>query len=83
MSPLMLILLPIVISPLVYLLQGRFRLGSTLALATMAVEEDAQEDARDKAILRASLGLPVADVFRDGPDPLRDAVLARGGGKGA
>ncbi len=56
--------------------------GKVMAIATMAVEEDAREDARDKAVLRATLGLPVADVFRDGPDPLLDAVLARVGGKG-
>ncbi len=38
MSPLSLILLPIAASPLVYLLQGRFRMGRSLALATIAGE---------------------------------------------
>jgi uncharacterized NAD-dependent epimerase/dehydratase family protein len=56
--------------------------GKVVAVATMAVEEDAREDARDKAVLRATLGLPVADVFRDGPDPILDAVLAHVGDKG-
>jgi len=50
--------------------------GRVVAIAVMATEEDPDEEARHEAMLRARVGLPVADVFKDGPGPLLDAVLA-------
>jgi uncharacterized NAD-dependent epimerase/dehydratase family protein len=57
--------------------------GRVAAIAVMAVEEDKVEMTRVEAIITKSLGLPVSDVFRDGPGPLLDYVMAfleKGGG---
>jgi len=53
--------------------------GRVVAIAVMATEEDPDEEARSEAMLRSRVGLPVADVLKDGPGPLLDAVLAAGG----
>jgi uncharacterized NAD-dependent epimerase/dehydratase family protein len=50
--------------------------GRVVAIAVMATEEDPDEEARHEAMLRARMGLPVADVLKEGPGPLLDAVLA-------
>jgi len=74
------------------LLEGTTR-GKVVAVATMATDEDPDEGTRQEAMLRSSVGLPVADVLREGPAPLLDAVLeavergvgtvpARGRGRG-
>jgi uncharacterized NAD-dependent epimerase/dehydratase family protein len=59
--------------------QGRVR-----AIAVMAVEEDVDQMTQLEEIIRATLGLPVADVFRNGAGPILDPVLEaigdRGGG---
>jgi len=55
--------------------------GKVVAIAVMATEEDPDEEARHEAMLRARVGLPVADVLKDGPGPLLDAVLAATTGK--
>ncbi len=57
--------------------------GKVAAIAIMGSDEDPDEESRQEAMLRASVGLPVADVFKEGPAPLLDAVLdavGRGGG---
>jgi uncharacterized NAD-dependent epimerase/dehydratase family protein len=59
--------------------------GRVVAVAVMSMGEDGVEEARREAVLRSSLDKTVADVLRDGPGPLLDAVLeavrpARDGG---
>jgi uncharacterized NAD-dependent epimerase/dehydratase family protein len=56
--------------------------GRVVAVAVMGLGEDAQEEAREEALLRATLELPVSDVLRDGPGELLDAVLSTTGGRG-
>ena len=52
--------------------------GRVAAVAVMAMGIDPVEEARGEALLRNGLHLPVADVLRDGPGNLLDAVLAGG-----
>jgi uncharacterized NAD-dependent epimerase/dehydratase family protein len=49
--------------------------GRVAAVAVMAMGEDPVEEAQREAIIRSSLHLTVADVFKEGPSPLLDAVL--------
>ena len=56
------------------LLEGTTR-GKVVAVAIMATDEDPDEEMRQEAMLRSSVGLPVADVLKEGPAPLLDAVL--------
>ncbi len=61
-------------------------MGEVVAVAMMAVGVTHMEMTKHEEIVRETLGLPVADVFGDGPGPLLDAVIEplniRGGGGG-
>jgi uncharacterized NAD-dependent epimerase/dehydratase family protein len=49
--------------------------GRVVAIAIMAMGEDPEEEMGQEAILRTTMHMPVADVLRDGPSSLLDAVL--------
>jgi len=63
------------------LLEGT-TMGKVVAVAVMATDEDPDEEMRQEAMLRSSVGLPVADVLKEGPAPLLDAVLEAVGRRG-